>query len=194
MVIFAHPDFQNSIINKTIISSIKNLEGITIHNLYKEYPGFEVDVKREQQLLLEHDVIVWQHPFYWYSAPALLKEWMDKVLQRNFAYGSNGKALKGKYIFNALTSGGEKEAYQNGGANSYTIKQFLFPFEQTARLCSMHYLPPFVIHGARVISTEKLKSEVEIYVKVLTYLRGDINLENISGYNYFNDFIKTYIK
>ena len=61
--------------------------------LYAAYPDFMIDVKREQQLLLDHDIIVLQHPFYWYSSPAIIKEWLDLVLENGWAYGTGGSNL-----------------------------------------------------------------------------------------------------
>ena len=63
------------------------MEGVRLHDLYEAYPDFLIDVEAEQALLLEHDVIVFQHPVYWYSSPAILKEWQDLVLEHGFAYG-----------------------------------------------------------------------------------------------------------
>ena len=96
LVLFAHPVQHKSRVNKELVSAIQGIEGITFHNLYEDYPDFHIDVKREQELLLSHDIFVWQHPFYWYSAPAMLKEWIDLVLEHGFAYGRTGKALEGK--------------------------------------------------------------------------------------------------
>ena len=81
LVLFAHPVQHKSRVNKELVSAIQGIEGITFHYLYEDYPDFHIDVKREQELLLSHDIFVWQHPFYWYSAPALLKEWIDLVLE-----------------------------------------------------------------------------------------------------------------
>ena len=53
------------------------MEGVTFVDLYAEYPRFEIDVDREQARLLAHDVIVFQNPLFWYSTPAILKEWQD---------------------------------------------------------------------------------------------------------------------
>ena len=86
---------------------------------------------------------IFQHPFYWYSSPALVKEWIDLVLEHGFAYGQSGRALEGKIMMNAITTGGPDEAYQKGGYNRFTIREFLAPFDQTARLCQMRYLAPF---------------------------------------------------
>jgi len=147
LVLFAHPALHKSWVNRHLIRAIADLDGVTLHDLYEEYPGFHIDVKREQDLLLAHDVIVFQHPFYWYSSPAILKEWQDLVLEHGFAYGAGGTALAGKRFLSAITTGGRQDTYGRSGANRFTMRELLAPFEQTARLCGMDYLPPFVIHG-----------------------------------------------
>ena len=105
LILFAHPAFQKSLINKALLNQVKGIEGVTINNLYEKYPDFFIDVAVEQKLLLEHDIIVWHHPFYWYSAPAIIKEWMDLVLEHGFAYGSKGRALEGKWAISAVSTG-----------------------------------------------------------------------------------------
>ena len=81
LVLFAHPALQKSRVNSVMLDAIHGLEGVTIHNLYEEYPDFHIDIKKEQQLLLDHDIIILHHPFYWYSAPAIVKEWIDRTHQ-----------------------------------------------------------------------------------------------------------------
>src|SRR5882757_8032391 len=96
LLIFAHPAYQRSRTNRAMIEVARGMPEVRIHDLYEEYPTFQIDACREQGLLREHDVIVFQHPFYWYSCPALLKEWLDLVLEYNFAYGDYGTELSGK--------------------------------------------------------------------------------------------------
>jgi glutathione-regulated potassium-efflux system ancillary protein KefG len=157
LILFAHPALEKSRVNRRLIAAVQNLENVTINDLYEEYPDFYIDVEREQELLLSHDVIVFQHPFYWYSCPALLKEWEDLVLQYGFAYGAQGTKLEGKWVLSAITTGGTLLAYERQGTNFFTIRELLTPFEQTVRLCGMVYLPPFVVSG-----TLQLRSEAEI--------------------------------
>lgn len=151
LILFAHPALQKSKINIELIKAVKGLDGVTFRDLYEEYPDFLSDVEREQELLLGHDIIVLQHPFYWYSCPAIIKEWEDLVLEYGFAYGYDGTALKGKMMMPAVTAGGSVDTYDKGGINYYCVRDFLKPFEQTAELCGMHYLPPFVEHGTHHI-------------------------------------------
>ncbi|MEL6428568.1 MAG: NAD(P)H-dependent oxidoreductase [Planctomycetota bacterium] len=146
--LFAHPALDRSRVNRPLAEAVKGMDGVTHVDLYARYPDFNVDVPLEQAQLVEADVIVFQHPFFWYSSPALLKEWQDLVLEHGFAYGDGGTALAGKALWTVTTTGGVAEAYCAGGHNCFTMEEFLRPFQQTAGLCGMRYLPPFVVHGS----------------------------------------------
>lgn len=170
LILFAHPRYESSLANQALIEGVSSLEGVTIHDLYEHYPDFNVDVSREKELLEGNDIIIWQHPFYWYSCPPLLKQWIDMVLEFGWAYGSGGNALEGKQVFNALTTGGKREVYCKDGRNHYTIREFLRPFEQTARLCGMEYLPPFAVMGTHQLSNDSLKQDTHSYRRLLQSL------------------------
>nr|WP_319570935.1 NAD(P)H-dependent oxidoreductase [uncultured Draconibacterium sp.] len=191
LILFAHPAFQKSLINKTLIEAIKDLEGVTINNLYEKYPDFFIDVTVEQKLLTEHDIIIWHHPFYWYSAPALIKEWMDLVLQHGFAYGTHGRALEGKWAMSCISTGGRKEVYSAAGKNRYTINQFLAPFIQSASLCRMTNLPPFVVHGSHTLNGDQIKKYADDYKSVIKLLRDNkIETERLNSMEYMNEIIE----
>jgi glutathione-regulated potassium-efflux system ancillary protein KefG len=131
------------------------------------YPDFKIDGDRERQLLLEHSNIVLQFPFYWYSSPAIVKEWLDEVLARGWAYGG-GQALAGKSLLLAITTGGPEKVYQHDGANRFTIDEFLRPFEQTANLCCMSWRHPFVIYGVRYLDQDAIQHHCTEYQKILS--------------------------
>lgn len=147
LVLFAHPALEKSRINVRLVEAARQVEGVTFHDLYERYPDFQIFVKQEQALLAAHETIVLQHPFYWYSCPALLKEWMDHVLTYGFAYGTGGTHLSGKTLVSAITTGGPEESYSRTNQNYFTLRELMAPFEQTARLCGMRYLPPFAVQG-----------------------------------------------
>jgi glutathione-regulated potassium-efflux system ancillary protein KefG len=171
LILFAHPALQKSRVNRHLVEAVRGLDGITFRDLYEEYPDLHLNVKAEQELLVGHDVIVFQHPFYWYSSPAILKEWQDLVLEWGFAYGDNGTALRGKKFLTAITTGGPPEAYRREGFNYFTIRELLAPFEQTARLCGMEYLAPFVVHAVNRFSQTDIVAAAEDYRRVITMLR-----------------------
>jgi glutathione-regulated potassium-efflux system ancillary protein KefG len=174
LVLLAHPSLDRSEVNRPMAEAAANLDGVTLIDLYAEYPDLQIDIDAEQQRLLTHEVIVFQHPLYWYSTPSILKEWQDLVLEHGFAYGTDGTALHGKIFFNALTAGGPEAAYCAEGFNHFTIRELLQPLEQTAALCGMIYLPPFALFGARMAVDEgRLQEHVADYVRLLQALRDD---------------------
>lgn len=166
--LFFHPLFEESKANKILLQNSTIENEVTFCDMYECYPDFNIDVQKEQSLLLSHDIVVFQHPFYWYSCPPLMKQWIDLVLEYGWAYGVNGNQLEGKYFFQVITSGGGEEAYQALGHNKYSYRTFLRPFEQTARLCKMTYLPPFIVSKATKRTDEELRQmglSLAIYIK-----------------------------
>ncbi len=191
LVLFAHPALQKSRVNKHLIDGLRDMAGITFHDLYHAYPEFDIDVEQEQALLSGHDIIIFQHPFFWYSTPAILKEWQDLVLEHGWAYGSDGNELKGKQFFNVMTTGGRKIAYAEDGYNRFTINQLLAPLEQTMFLCKVIYLPPFVVHGTHSITQDKIITYKKKYHQLLTLFRDDqINLDKVRKLRYLNDYFE----
>ncbi len=191
LILFAHPALEKSRINRQLIRAVRETDSITIHDLYEHYPNFHINVKWEQELLLAHDIIVFQHPFYWYSSPAILKEWQDLVLEYGFAYGHNGTALQGKKVLSAITTGGSKQAYCRQGHNYFTVRELLTPFEQTARLCGMEYLPPFVIHGTHQLrEADQIALCVEEYRTAIAALRDDVvDWQQLPQHLYLNHYL-----
>lgn len=174
LILFAHPALEKSRVQYRLAKAARAVSGVHLHDLYELYPDFMVNVAREQQLLLEHDIIVFQHPLYWYSSPALLKEWQDLVLEHGFAYGYEGQSLQGKRLLNAISVGGSRETYCAEGNNHFTLRELLRPFEQTANLCGMTYLPPFAVHGTHNMSEAVIDTYAERYQHVLKRLQREI--------------------
>ncbi|MDJ0833961.1 MAG: NAD(P)H-dependent oxidoreductase [Gammaproteobacteria bacterium] len=171
LILFAHPSPDRSEVNIPLAQATGKLPGVTLVDLYAEYPNLDIDVDREQQRLLDHDIIVFMHPLYWYSTPAILKEWQDLVLEHGFAYGSEGTALHGKIFFNALTAGGAESAYCPQGYNHFSIRELLQPMEQMALLCGMTYLPPFALFGARTaVEENRLQDHIQDWQRLVQAL------------------------
>lgn len=146
--LFAHPGIATSRVNLAMWRAAQAVEGITREDLYARYPRYDIDIAAEQARLVAHDVLVWQFPMFWYSCPALLKDWIDLTLEHGFAYGVGGTRLHGKVLQIAVTAGGTADAYSPGGHNHHDLRTFLTPFEQTARLCGMAFPAPYVLNGA----------------------------------------------
>ena len=187
LILFSHPKFEKSRANKILIDQIKDKEGVTFHDLYELYPDFHIDVTKEKELLSKHDVIIWHHPFYWYSCPPLMKQWIDMVLEFGWAYGPEANALQNKTCLNVITTGGSRDLYCSKGTNSFTINQFLRPFEQTANLCGMNYLPPFAVMGTHNLNDDSLAEYAIKYSNLIEVLQQDFTLGDFNGCAFLND-------
>jgi glutathione-regulated potassium-efflux system ancillary protein KefG len=173
LILFAHPAFERSRVHRQLVDAVVELPGVTFHDLYEAYPDFDVDVKREQELLNAHEVVVLQHPFYWYSTPPLIKQWEDLVLEHGWAYGTGGTALHGKRLLSAISTGGPQRAYHADGYNRFGIRELLAPLEQTARLCGMEYLPPFVVFGTHRMGVDQIRGAAAQYRRLVEALRDE---------------------
>lgn len=168
LIQFAHPYPEQSRINQRMLEAVADLGHVTVNDLFERYPGFYIDVRREQRLLLEHDVLVLHHPMYWYSAPAITKQWLDVVLEHGFAYGSKSTTrLDDKDLMVVTSTGGPEDAYRQGGLNNFSVEEFLRPFEQTAYLCRMNYRQPLLIQGAHRLKPDDIERHAQRYRELL---------------------------
>ena len=192
LVLFAHPRTDRSVANTALVAAARAIDGVELLDLYAEYPDFDIDIDREQRRLLESDSLVLQHPVYWYSSPALLKEWQDLVFEHGFAYGSEGTALAGKVMLQVATCGTAREAYKKRGKYENELRTLFSPFEQTAKFCGMRYLAPFGIFSAEDAEEEKrLDGIVADYSRLLTALRDNtLNLEKAGAAPLLNDILE----
>ena len=189
LILFAHPALEKSRVNKSLIRDLSSLPNVTFNDLYEEYYDFNINVEKEKELLVKNDIIIFHHPFFWYSTPALLKQWEDLVLEHGWAYGSKGTALIGKKCMNIITTGGSSQAYTKESINKHTIREFLIPIEQTVKLCGMIYLPPFLIQGTHRFSEKEIEKYANSYLQLLKDLSEDkFKTDELIRYETFNDF------
>jgi len=163
LIQFCHPALEKSRANRALLEAVSDIDGVMVNDLYEQYPDFQIDIQREQGLMGEYERIVWQHPFYWYSTPALMKEWFDLVLTYGWAYGKGGTALHGKRVKSVITTGGSEDAYCPKGYNCFTMDELLRPLEQTAGMCGMNYLKPLVIFDALHLEGDSLEKATDRY-------------------------------
>ena len=196
LINFAHPALSRSKINKELLFAVKELPNVTLNNLYDNYPDFIINVEREQKLCETHDIIIFQHPFYWYSSPSIIQEWCGLVLEHGWAYGAHGNALKNKFMLQAISTGGEYNTYSKNGSNVFTIDELLSPFKAMAKLCKLKYLPPFMVMGMhRGLSESKINTYREDYRRMLIALRDDtLDLTKASNFPYLNSDLDSLIK
>ncbi|MFB6723294.1 NAD(P)H-dependent oxidoreductase [Kribbella sp. NPDC056345] len=117
------------------------------------------DVRAEQQKLLWADTIIFQFPLWWYTMPAILKGWVDRVFSYNFGYGVGAHndiqygerfgegTLAGRRAMLSVTAGGPESHYSERGING-PIDDLLFPIQHGILYYpGLEVLPPFVLYG-----------------------------------------------
>ena len=166
LVIVAHPHMQHSRANRSLLQAATRARAV-VRNLYALYPDYVIDVEAEKQALGAAQLVVWQHPIHWYSSPPLMKLWIDEVLTFGWAYGPQGAALRGKDLWLVASTGGPEESYRPDSYNRYFFDAFLPPFEQTAALCGMRFLPPLLLHGAHRADDARIEEHAKVYAQRL---------------------------
>lgn len=168
LVLLFHPNLSQSKVNRTLADALRGIDRVKVRDEYALYPDGRVEVAAEQEALTWADRIVFQFPLYWYSSPALLKEWQDKVFTYGWAYGSQGNALAGKELLVAVSTGPGGANYQPTGVVGYTITEVLRPLQATSNLIQTVFLKPFVTFGARNISEVELAQAAKSYAEQVT--------------------------
>jgi putative NADPH-quinone reductase len=161
LIILAHPNLAGSRINKAMLGKLQTeIPTAQIRDLYQLYPHGFIDVAHEQAALSAANTIVLQHPFYWYSVPSLMKEWIDATLTHGWAFGEKPTALQGKTWTHAISTGTVKDEY---GRTRASMAALTLPLKETALLCHTKWADPFVIHGAGTLDDQQLTEQVQKY-------------------------------
>jgi nad(p)h dehydrogenase, quinone 2 like protein len=182
LIVLAHPNIETSRVNKRWREKLAQHTDIAeIHELYREYPDWQIDVEREQHLLESHELIVLQFPFYWYSYPPLLKKWLDDVFTYGWAYGSAGRKLVGKKFGIAVSIGDKEENYTRTGNIGFTVDEVLTPFKATAGHVGATPLPYFALFGASFQATdEDIAQSANAYIEYVRHWKAtDVSVVQI---------------
>ena len=177
LVIVAHPAMEHSRVNRALLRSANALlargsaqatsRPVEVRDLYRLYPDYLIDIAAEQAALARARLVVWQHPIHWYSMPPLMKLWVDEVLAFGWAYGPGGESLRGKDLWLVASTGGPQDSYRPDSYNRYFFDAFLPPYEQTAALCGMRFLPPMMLHGAHRVTRDEVAEHARTYAERL---------------------------
>ena len=175
LVLAAHPQLELSRANRRLIEAATAFAPrVQVRDLYALYPDYLIDIATEQALLERATLVVWLHPVHWYGMPPLMKLWLDDVLTFGWAYGPDGTALRGKDLWLVASTGGAEESYRPDSYNRYCFDAFLPPYEQTAALCGMRFLPPLMLHGAHRVGPAEIAVHAEVFSQRLaSYPRWD---------------------
>lgn len=163
LILLAHPELAHSRIGADLARAAHDA-GHAVRDLYALSPDYLIDVPAEQAALAAADLVVWLHPIHWYGMPPLMKLWLDEVFAFGWAYGPGGRALAGKDLWLVTSTGGPEASYAPGGHNRHFFDAFLPPYEQTAALVGMRFLPPLVLHGAHRAAADAVQAHRTVWL------------------------------
>ena len=175
LVLVAHPDLARSRVNRALAAQARLLpsDRVQVRDIYALYPDYVVDVEAEQAALAAARTVVWVHPIQWYSMPALMKLWIDDVLAFRWAYGPGGRALAGKCLWLAVSTGGVETSYQKTGGADHPFERFLAPYRETAEMVGMRFLDPLILHGAHRADAHAVHAHAHAFAQRLLALAGE---------------------
>lgn len=175
LVLVAHPRPERSVANRRLMRVAEGISGVTVVDLYAEYPTFAFDASREHARVSDHDVLIFQHPVYWFSAPAMVKGWIDSVLSFGWAFGPEGDALRGKIYLHSVTTAASHGVFAREMTSRAALRDQFHSFEAMATLCGMRYLPPFSLFGEQEgeARTDRLERHARAFAALLRGLRDE---------------------
>ena len=152
VVLLAHPNMENSQANKALLDAIKDIEDVAVFNLYEMLEQDILNMDAWSRIISHANAVIYQFPFYWMSAPSLLKKWPLLV---------------------ATTTGSEFDAYRSGGRNRFTVDELLRPYQGGAVHAGMVWQTPFVVYGMGTLDAEKnIALAADLYKKRVMALIG----------------------
>lgn len=145
VVLLTHPNIKESRANKALMDAISDMGEVAIYNLYEMRMEDAFNAEIWSTIISHASALVFQFPFYWMSAPSLLKRWLDEV----FTYLAKTPAVAGKTLMVVTTAGSEHDAYRSGGRNRFTVDELLRPYQASA-----------VHAGMILMSTSSMKGKI----------------------------------
>ncbi|MFD1410540.1 NAD(P)H-dependent oxidoreductase [Lapidilactobacillus gannanensis] len=167
LIIVAHPEVDNSPTQQFLQASlpVTNNDAVTWHDLNAIFTETGWQRETELALLKKAERIIWQFPLYWYSAPAILKQWQDAIFTGEV---SQYEFLAGKELGLVVSVGERLTSYQAGAREQFTLSEILRPYQAFAQKLDWRYLPPLVIEQFGYL-TEPAKQQLLIdYQQFLT--------------------------
>ncbi|MDT7783867.1 MAG: hypothetical protein QOF58_2286 [Pseudonocardiales bacterium] len=142
------------------------------------------DVRAEQEKLLWSDMIIFQFPLWWYSMPAIMKGWVDRVFTHRFAYGVGEHSatrygnrfgegtLAGRRALLSVTAGGAESHYAARGING-PMEDLLFPIHHGILYNpGVEVLPPFVLYRVDRMTDEDFADAAKAWEQRLLTLES----------------------
>lgn len=138
-------------------------------------------LRDEMDKLAWADFLIFQFPLWWFSLPAILKGWVDRVFAMGFSYNSGQSyesgVFRGKRAMLSFTTGGPASGYVPGGRNG-SIDELLRHVQYgMLHFVGMDVLPPFIAYSAARVAPEQREAYLAAYRERLVALESTAPIE-----------------
>lgn len=142
---------------------------------------FTAELKAEMDKLQWAGLVIFHFPLWWFSLPAILKGWVDRVFAMGFAYGAGQRhetgVFRGKRAMLAFTTGGPPSSYAADGANGDIHTLLRHVQFGMLHFVGMDVLPPFIAYGAARVSDAERAAYLDAYRARLLTIESDAPLD-----------------
>ena len=132
------------------------------------------DIQAEINKLKWCDVLIFNFPMYWFSVPAILKGWIDRVFVSGFCYGGkrfyDQGGLKGKKGLMAFTLGGREHMFGEDKIHGDMGTMLRPLLRGSMAYVGLSVLPPFIGWHVPYITDEERQTLLKQYREYLTNL------------------------
>ena len=148
LLLYAHPESQDSVANRVLLKPATQLSNVTVHDLYAHYPDFyRYSLRAGTAASARRDCVPASALYIQLSGIA--ERVAGPRAEPGLLQRGGGNQLAGKYWRSVITTGEPESAYRHDGLNRYPMSDILRPFELTAAMCRMHWMSPIIIYWAR---------------------------------------------
>lgn len=167
IVIVGHPHLDKSVVSKFWCEQLTGK--VTLRYLAETCPlDKPIDIIAEQAVLEQHDRIILQFPLYWYSAPAIMKRWLDEIMTFGWAYGPGGDKLEGKDLGVAVSAGSPDNEFQEGAMQLHTLHYYLEQYRGTAAFIRANWIGVHAFFDTFSPSVhENLQADMPKYIRFI---------------------------
>lgn len=170
LYVYAHAD-QHSLNAELMSHGVKSMQKSGHNVMLSDLYAHEFSLEAEQLKIARANHIILQFPLWWFSMPAIMKDWMDRVFTNGFAYDT-GKTfvdglLRGKTASLVITMQSPFTAYKKNGAHGHELDDFLLPIHHTLRFTGIENQPSFTVYDAHQLDEIRFQSVMDDYKNYL---------------------------
>lgn len=130
------------------------------------------DVDAEQAKVADADLVLFHFPMWWFSMPAIMKGWVDRVFSRGFAYSAGRKYSRGHFVGKramvCVTTGTASTLYEPNGIDG-DLHHVLWPVHNgILAYCGFTVLPPYAAWSPGKVSDDERAAYLDAYAERLT--------------------------